>query len=531
MFTVLVASDLFGEKVNLEVEFAMRPSLKQLGEMVEKCYGIEVEERKGSRDVGRYKTSRFQVFEEGRGKWVDLVSGNQLSEYCQLYAFQQPNPWHKEVRAAIPAPVKAKLASHASALAVPDDPSHDEKVSAIFDDMDLNNDRHIDSDEFHRCCSLASLPFTTATITDLFLKADLNQDSLVSYSEFQRFAELYPSLIDSLYHRLKFYWEDMRLQGEMDAVKDAIQAAHENERHAKAAFEDRVKDVAAAEARLATQEREVHVKVDKLRRCEDDARDAAREVDRNRKEFGIKEQDLALQKEKERIKAQGFEEYKQETEKALQRTGHTERDIGNVESYLRQTEQLHSDYVSGAEREGAKTQSAAHELQKAHDGAKIGAEQRRQAEQEVADTILLLTELDNKIGIEQQEVKAAQLRHNAANENVNRCSGIKQEEQNLLQSHRDREQELNAERMAAERRSEAAAMDVKTIEDQNNEFHNEISETNERERPLLEQEIRLREQRDSLELKETALRTDQKTFYHHNYQPGAGTNQTSLRRK
>eukprot|EP00754_Rhynchopus_humris_P011686 Rhum_TRINITY_DN14246_c2_g2::Rhum_TRINITY_DN14246_c2_g2_i1::g.75688::m.75688 len=276
-FTALVASDIFGEKINLEISFNGRPVMAELKDVVERCYNGEVHDRvtrMTQPPVGAlpaYQVKRFQLFDEVTQKWVGLTTAGQLTDYCQLYAFQPPHPYHKEVRAPIPAPVRpknfglAQLSSprprsparsaqlEAVAAAVPlDAASHEEKNAAVFEDLDANNDRVIDADEWAKAFSLLRFSvFNGTSVTDMFVRADANGDQRITYAEWQRFTELYPALLDSLYQRFQAYWEGMRHEQQMQDERERLEELKANLQRLEHANRERAADVAASEAQLA----------------------------------------------------------------------------------------------------------------------------------------------------------------------------------------------------------------------------------------------------------------------------------------
>ena len=101
------AADVFGSKTNVELSFAARPSVTELTRATEVAFSNDISLRRPEGvPQHSFHLSKFKIYDEDRNKWVDLHSDSQLSEFCQLYAFQPENPWHKETQKDIPPAVK-----------------------------------------------------------------------------------------------------------------------------------------------------------------------------------------------------------------------------------------------------------------------------------------------------------------------------------------------------------------------------------------------------------------------------------------
>ena len=260
-FALLVAADVAGDKQNFEISFSGQPSM------------AEVE----SGIVGTYQTAfpghpfnigRMQFYDEVLGKWADLVTSAQLRDFMQIYAFnrgvvevQKPIPPPRKVAGSVaggppygsgvgsappslPSAVSGGGGAAAAGIAggppptLSDSATHEEKVRAVFDELDVNNNRTLEPEEFRRGFRAHSFDFPAAVVADLFSRADANQDGVLSPPEFQRFAELYPTLLDSLYFRIRDYWEDFRQKQSIDQAHEALEANKETERLAHLAHVD-----------------------------------------------------------------------------------------------------------------------------------------------------------------------------------------------------------------------------------------------------------------------------------------------------
>eukprot|EP01060_Flectonema_neradi_P013939 TRINITY_DN2065_c0_g1_i2.p1 TRINITY_DN2065_c0_g1~~TRINITY_DN2065_c0_g1_i2.p1 ORF type:complete len:413 (+),score=122.03 TRINITY_DN2065_c0_g1_i2:167-1405(+) len=270
VFTVLVAVDLAGKR-NYELTFPTIPTITELRDRIDEVLSAESAIRRPPQ-AGPFHVHRAQVFDERMEMWVDLVASSQLEDYCQVYIFQKETAWHKDTPGRIPPPQRPvgsgspqyrRSASppHYESYAAPlyadlrdssspyrgagspygsasparydfqtlpgdDTATHSDKVRMVYEELDSKDTRTVRLDDWIDLfakvrISGSSEGLTDATVEDLFTKkADRNEDGLLSFPEFQHFAEMYPKLLDSLYFRSrKLHHETLR--------KDKIKAQHE----------------------------------------------------------------------------------------------------------------------------------------------------------------------------------------------------------------------------------------------------------------------------------------------------------------
>lgn len=107
VFTVLAAADLYGTKLNYELDFPATPSMEELRQRINAIFGAEAGLRRPAGVPPEpFSAHRMQTFDDNVELWVDLVSMGQLQDYSQVYVFQRETPWHKEVQSKIPPPAK-----------------------------------------------------------------------------------------------------------------------------------------------------------------------------------------------------------------------------------------------------------------------------------------------------------------------------------------------------------------------------------------------------------------------------------------
>jgi hypothetical protein len=210
MFIVNVAADVFQRKHNLRLEFPVRPTMSELLNTVESQYDVVA---RSSRPAGYpdvpYKVETFQVYDDAFLRWVDLYSPEQLTNGCQIYAFQSETVWTVDVQGTIPpprdtltwvtsagSPRRARLAADAG---IP--PSMSEKLRSVFDNLDVGRKGYVNYTDIRSAFLRCDMEFTYATVGDLFNRADANHDGHITYDEWVRFAIDFPHIIDALYFR------------------------------------------------------------------------------------------------------------------------------------------------------------------------------------------------------------------------------------------------------------------------------------------------------------------------------------------
>eukprot|EP00659_Diplonema_papillatum_P001110 gene1110-1701_t len=337
-FNVCVASDVFGSKVNLELEFPYAPSLPELTQAAEAAFLAEAQSRRPG--TASFQVSKFHVVDPITDDWVEVVGAHQMRHQCQVYAFQPHSTRYTESQGHIPPAVRARTNAYGSsgyraastgayggysgsspyggyqpqgpilnlpalqpvqgAPNMPDGASHDEKVRILFEQIDANHNRVIEAEEMKRIMQMVHIDFSALTVEDLFRKADVDKDGVVNFPEWQRFAELYPTLVDSLYYRLKAHWDQMAAEAQIDAAK-LLRGQFENaERNAKDSFDRTQLEAEDATRRLQDADRAAADAAARQRAAEDAARDGVRDVDVAKQNRADRERDLAAERERER---------------------------------------------------------------------------------------------------------------------------------------------------------------------------------------------------------------------------------------
>ena len=274
VFFVNVASDIYGRKHNIRLEFATCPTISEMINAVESQFDVTARSTRpaGYPDIP-YRVQTFQIYDDVLMRWVDLYSSAQLTSGCQVYAFQPETVWTVDLQGTIPvardtitwssvvgSPRRARIATDSG---VP--PSMSEKLRAVFYDLDAGNKGYILYSDLRAAFLRCDIEFAYATVGELFNRADLNRDGHISYEEWVRFSIDHPNIVDALFFRSRDVDETRRYvyaapntdeilsqrrlrEAELDRMYRESQLAAERTRIQKE-YEDAKRDAELARAR------------------------------------------------------------------------------------------------------------------------------------------------------------------------------------------------------------------------------------------------------------------------------------------
>ena len=210
VFIINTASDLYGRKENLRFDFATRPTMSELINTSESQFDVTARAQRptGYPDVP-FRVQTFQVYDDILMRWVDLYHTDQLTNGCQVYAFQPDSIWNPDLQGTIPIPKDtvtwASTVGSPRRARLPQDfgvtPSSSEKLRAVFAELDSGNKGYVLYSDLRSAFLRNDVEFTYNTIGELFNKADTNRDGNISYEEWVRFAIDNPNLVDAIFFR------------------------------------------------------------------------------------------------------------------------------------------------------------------------------------------------------------------------------------------------------------------------------------------------------------------------------------------
>ena len=626
VFTVLAAADLFGSKLNFEIDFDALPSMTELQEKVTAVFAAEASVRRPRHiPVSPFIPHRMQTYDERVELWVDLVSTTQLQDYAQVYIFQRDSAYHKEIQSKIPPPVKplqytaaattslpppavshspSREASpaYAAAAAVPlplplavpvpaspvysappilPDPvlthmaasvdllsaaasSHtavlnanavhaanaavsaniaahvaassplratrsvspaggggfptssggeatlQEKVMIVFDEIDSSRQRLVTKEEWGLIFRRTELQEYEA---DLFLKADQNGDARVSFTEFQRFAELYPTVLDSLYYRLRDYWLVKKQADSLDVAQKTLDALREKEAEARMEVSRAQSDITAQEDQITRQGVEVGVSQGRERDALAVLEAAQQETERCRAAMQMHATELVAVREKEVKEQIAHDAAAKETEEAAFRrkvaAEETARAQQRLDDIMKLLEEQQTELARCKETE---VQAGADHL---------SAQSTQQTLESNLDAARRDTKLvDDTLQVADQELQKAQERerecaavHIQAKEETVRQTAKKDQDEHELMIRKELLTQKTAAEEASTRTVEAQLGVTNGIQAEHEELLGTCAGTRQEETPLIAQEVRLRAARDNLDQEEARLRTDHQNFH------------------
>eukprot|EP01059_Diplonema_ambulator_P006060 TRINITY_DN15835_c0_g1_i1.p1 TRINITY_DN15835_c0_g1~~TRINITY_DN15835_c0_g1_i1.p1 ORF type:complete len:446 (+),score=98.23 TRINITY_DN15835_c0_g1_i1:31-1338(+) len=120
-FTLLMCAEVYGNKINLELDFDNRPTVREVKEKAEQVFRIEADAvRQPEHPYLDMTFVRLQVYNDAAGTWCDLITMDQLKDFAQLYAFLPPSIWQTPGPAPspqeIPPPTAARQAPNTQPL-------------------------------------------------------------------------------------------------------------------------------------------------------------------------------------------------------------------------------------------------------------------------------------------------------------------------------------------------------------------------------------------------------------------------------
>lgn len=601
-FLVNCAADLYQQKINLELAFPAFPSIGDLQRQVETVFSIESSVlRPPGQPFAAFKLSRFQMFDERLGQWVDLISSSQLYEGVQIYAFQPhserseqqrqipparppssaslvrgagnsggaqlsaspipsassrvtlspPRPAHPPSPAAVlhssslaPVNLSSALAQSSStsfeitgntlhrtsttatsvmsnshaALPNPaanrflESASLDTKARVVFDEIDNNRNRLIEIEEMRRIFKLLNLDFSAATINDLFARADSDRDGVVSMGEWQHFSQYYPTLVDSLYFRSKEYYDEQRRRQLLSSQQQQGEDSRLKERQVAQALDDARRDLATQEKALNIAEQDLQNKLIKERDSRALAGEAKKDVERGTAVRADRERDLAGGRDRERQRHSAVLEAQRGVEANEKRLAAQESDVSRAQEKERQLEALLAEARRETERQLKAMQMCAAELTGSRDREQQALSVFSDAQHEVHRLQDTLAQAELELARRAEKERETEAILAEAQREAARAAHRREEDERELQLQRERELHHVRLHQDAQRAIEDAERQLRQIEKDLADYLARRQQIELQENELIEQEIRLREQRFNLEEREGKLRTQAATF-------------------
>eukprot|EP01063_Lacrimia_lanifica_P033954 TRINITY_DN6177_c0_g5_i1.p1 TRINITY_DN6177_c0_g5~~TRINITY_DN6177_c0_g5_i1.p1 ORF type:complete len:641 (+),score=286.87 TRINITY_DN6177_c0_g5_i1:71-1993(+) len=432
-------------------------------------------------------------------------------------AFPGVLPGVLDAVAASPAPVVGSpqaVVPPPAVVAAPVDPSFAEKVQYVFAGMGRASAlRQVSRESFHDYLAGARIHFSADTVGELFAKADCNKDGVLSSAEFTRFAELYPTLLDSLFYRGREEEAMQRREAGVAATNQVLTQLEEQLVRVR-------RDLHLAGSKVNDHEERVAQSMRSLEAAEDEeqqtkaALDAAQQdAHESRKEVGVRAQEASLVKEE----VQKSELALAEAARGVDHCGgklvaqrevrmKSERRIEELKELIRREE-------AEAERQ--------REIERGLEGALVTAQAERDNRQVDMDSRVdhlqnkadQLREAERHLAEMQDRQRERGVTHLQARDAVLHATSKKCAEERESVNAKDVEAKHKIHEAEMEKEVQAQREAVVAQETEVSDARAARADAERGEEPILDEEVRLRFQRDTLEQEEAALR-DQHRSYH-----------------
>lgn len=381
----------------------------------------------------------------------------------------------------------------------PENPPAEQKLRLVFEELDLKNIRAITHDGFRRVLKALNIEFTGATTDDLFERMDVNGTKSVSYPEYLNWAAYYPNLIDAIYDRSRNAVEKIRLEAEVEAKRSGMESLSSHERNANAQWQEITKDLKSQERVVASLAQDIEARKSEEKMRNRDVMEAEKEADFARTERDTKEKDYLASKEAEREAFAPLSQAASAVAKAERQIDAFENDLVTVQEKERQLQSMLTEVKRDAEKIQEAIGEAQIELSRVQEFEEEVKAVHEDAVADVQEHYQLLQQAEQELSRYQDNINMAVSNQQAAIAVTKEAILDFEEEKKLLPTLREQEEAIRKTHAASARALEAHDEEVRLMEQQVTEFCTRRLEIEEDEHPLLEHEVRLREQRFNLD--------------------------------
>ncbi|KAJ9473222.1 hypothetical protein DIPPA_08030 [Diplonema papillatum] len=393
-----------------------------------------------------------------------------------------------------------------------DRPSYEVKVHAVFEEFDTEKSRSISKDAFAAAMARYQLQLSAATVSDLHDRADKNNDGVVSYVEWQQFAEMYPTLLDCLYYRGKDHQSNMQQKEAVDRQKEFIQRLRKAERDGRLAITNAQAQSDDAERKLQQQGQAV-ADANSKQGLAKNALDAAKaDTEAARVVLNKRNGDLGVANDNQRRAAAAAAEAKAAVDAAMRRLSEKQAAVSAAEDRMRDLERLMKEQQSELELQNAEAAKCHFDVDACDSRLKEAAGLCDDAQRTLSAATDASNDAQKALTERQQAEQEAAMAHRETVQNVAKQEGQRDIDTRNVAACKRNEEKKEAELDATLHAIASSERELSELEDEERSFTSKRMQINEEERPLIEQEIRLREQRACLETKEAKLVSDFVTF-------------------
>ena len=393
-----------------------------------------------------------------------------------------------------------------------------EKVRGAFEELDSTRQRAVSHSDWVEGLKKLRIDtsLTATSVADLFRKTDLNQDGVVSFTEFQRFAEQHPTMLDSIYYRARDHFKGLRQQEECESCRAVLRELRDREAEVAASFEEAQLAQSQSADKVASNEAVI---LD-CKRHEEELKENLR-ASRNatvegRSVVGEKGEEVSLLQQREGQIRHCIREAQGKTEQLVESVRYHDAEVDACEERVRNIERMLAESRHDLEAKLAQRESV-------HGDIRVSRSREEAAAADLHETALLIQAVadsarvaeENVRDFERQEREAAAVVQTAA---AACARAVAERDGALRELHGSGERVeqvglvLRNARAAAEQQQAVIGQAEQRIAEFNT--HRRIVE--DEEAPLIDQEAHLREQRDTLDEREARLRTEVHAFTSYN---------------
>eukprot|EP01060_Flectonema_neradi_P014946 TRINITY_DN2163_c0_g1_i1.p1 TRINITY_DN2163_c0_g1~~TRINITY_DN2163_c0_g1_i1.p1 ORF type:complete len:436 (+),score=116.61 TRINITY_DN2163_c0_g1_i1:49-1356(+) len=397
-------------------------------------------------------------------------------------------------------------------MAIIPEASYETKVRTVFEEMDTKKIRSVSLEGFVSSFARFSVDFATTVVQDLHTKADTNCDGVVSYPEFQAFAECFPTLVDCLYYRIKDFYTNIAQKELIDRLVESIKQLREAEQLARVAHAAAQHECDDADLKLQNQILAVEDSIKREQAAAAQLEAARVETERARAELLLRVNELNAAKDGERLANSALLEAQHNVEAATRRLSSQEQQVALAEERYRDIERMLKEQQREVENQRLEADRLRNELAQHDARAREAATVAQEAQRAVGVASEAVVQAEVQVASRQQFERDAAAQHREAQADVTRQHAQQEADQRALAVAKENEAQRRAEVDSCLRAVEAGDRDLQNAETEERVFASKRMQVNDEERPLIDQEIRLREQRMLLESKEAKLVSDFTNF-------------------
>eukprot|EP00756_Hemistasia_phaeocysticola_P031490 Hpha_TRINITY_DN16355_c0_g5::TRINITY_DN16355_c0_g5_i1::g.59299::m.59299 len=557
-FHVLVACDVFGKKLNYEFRFAGPPSPAQLQDVASRVFNeVAVQRRPPSvpQEAARLSIKKLALHTGQQGRpWEDLVSSVQLADGAQTYLLQHRSQWHTEVPGRIPLPEPAPRAlspeAHPSpmhvgspstrtpfhrapsagrelvsagvttarepsgirtgalaAQAAAHTASSRDKASRVFDELDAQRQGALSETAFVKGLLHGFyVRVDEGRARRIFQRTDQDADGVVTRTDFERFASESPALLDALYFRACDKELDSSQRRDIKAAQEGVAQMERGLVTARQAL-GKAESENSTGRRQLTQAEEA---AEQCRRREQAHRDRAADSARAATESELRLGEAVgafndAQEGEERCRS-GIQESIHEQEIAERRLAQQQHELQRASERLeelRRELQEQQGVVLRIQQAVGDCESHTAAAARRRSDATIRAQEQERLTAEARDAVTVAEQMIANHRTEQAEHER---RAQEAVEAVERSEAKRQLDERALAGLIERVRQSQRLCDESQRRLEEQRRLLRQKEEENASLRARRREASAEEEELIDQEVRLREQREQLERSELQLR-------------------------